>query len=129
MVTKDKNYCTFKVMRILAMYNEYNRSNYSSNFKFPIIIGATNGNHHHSAYLPNLFVPLHTPPYTSAHLLKPLHASPCSTAAPLCTSPHTSTNIHTHLNKPPHTPLSNPLCTSMHPTMPLHASLCMNMIG
>ena len=37
MVTKDKQWCTFNVLRLSTTYNGYKTSKYASNFKFPII--------------------------------------------------------------------------------------------
>ena len=37
MVTKDKQWLTFKVLRLLVNYNGSNSSKYALNFKFPII--------------------------------------------------------------------------------------------
>ena len=36
MVTKDKQWCTFNVLRLSTTYNGYKISKYASNFKFPI---------------------------------------------------------------------------------------------
>ena len=51
MVTKDQQWCTFKVLRILTTYNGYNMSKYASNFKIPYyhllnqwLLGATSAN-------------------------------------------------------------------------------------
>ena len=51
METKDKQWGTFKVLRIFMTYNGYNMSKYASNFKIPHynplnqwLLGATNGN-------------------------------------------------------------------------------------
>ena len=41
--TKDKERCTFEVLRILTTYNGYNRSKYASKLKFPIITHLIDG--------------------------------------------------------------------------------------
>ena len=43
MVTKDKQWLTFKVLRLLVNYNGSNSSKYALNFKFPIITHLING--------------------------------------------------------------------------------------
>ena len=37
MVTKDKHWWTFEVLRLSTNYGGYNTSKYALNFKFPII--------------------------------------------------------------------------------------------
>ena len=51
MVTKDKRWLTFEVLKLSVNYNGSNSSKYALNFKFPIItllnqwlLWATNGN-------------------------------------------------------------------------------------
>ena len=132
MVTMDKQWCTFNVLRISTTYNGYKTSKYASNFKFPYyhplnlwLLWATNGNQEQTVMHPPLHTPSvyplcvpppHTPSaYPSAYPLRippPRTPSAYPSVYPLCVPPpHTPSALPRHV-PPPHTPSVYPLHVS-----------------
>ena len=108
MVTKDRQWCTFTVLRISTTHNRYNNSKYAWNIKFPII----------TPYMHPLHA-LHTP-------LTCLMCSPyVPYMHPLCT-------LCTPLTCLTHTPYAHPLQDSdwlMSPPHPMRSMELNNLIS
>ena len=95
MVTNDKHWLTFKVLRLLTTQNGSNSSKYASNFQTPSMF-------------------LCTP---SASLLYPIYAPPCHFCTPsmLLYTPSALFQVPLYLPHPSHVPLCPFHTHSMHP--------------
>ena len=126
MVTKYKQWCTFKGLRLSITYKGYNTLKYASNIQVPYyhplnlwLLGATNSNHGQTALCtpPCPPCPLNTPPC-------PLNAPLCAPLHPICTPSMPSVPLCTPSTPPLHpllavrTPYVSPPCPLCAPSMP-----------